>query len=157
MPHYTPENYPPLGSIGHLLSIVAQLKERLLDAQLADQQVTAAQFKVLLLIGHQLASSPAELCRALSVDCGSMTRMLDRLVAKQLLERHQCTEDRRSVRLRLTASGQALYARLPEIGSAALNELLACLDPEELQLFERLLRRIVNASGPHVTLPETHQ
>ncbi len=51
--------------------------------------VTAAQFKVLIIIAQFDVDTPAELCRNLSLDSGSMTRMLDRLEQKGLLARQR--------------------------------------------------------------------
>ena len=70
--------------------------------------ITAAQFKVMIIIAQFGVDTPAELCRHLSLDSGSMTRMLDRLEQKGLLARKRSEQDRRQVQLVLTEDGQRL-------------------------------------------------
>ncbi|MEE9103083.1 MarR family transcriptional regulator [Pseudomonas nitroreducens] len=147
MNHYDVADFPFKGSIGHLLGASALLKDRLLDKHLAHLDITAAQFKVLFFIGHDRANTPAELCRELSIDSGSMTRMLDRLARKDLLVRQPCQNDRRSVRLHLSEAGQAVHAQSPQIAAAAMNELVGSLSREELHTLTSLLDKILHAHG----------
>ena len=81
-----------------------------------------------------------------------MTRMLDRLEQKELIVRNRCPEDRRQVRLALTAEGQRLADRLPEIGAAAMNELVGVLEPEELKALEGLLAKVLISAGDPLTI-----
>ncbi|CAE6922266.1 DNA-binding transcriptional regulator, MarR family [Pseudomonas marincola] len=132
-------------SIGLLVARAALLKDRLLDKHLAELDVTAAQFKVLIIIAQYELDTPADLCRYLALDSGSMTRMLDRLEQKKLLVRKRCATDRRQVRLALTASGLELAAHLPEVGAAAMGEFVGVLEPEEVQALEASLTKILLA------------
>ncbi|MFR0713999.1 MarR family winged helix-turn-helix transcriptional regulator [Pseudomonas putida] len=148
MPHFTPENFETC-AIGILLGRAALLKDRILDSHLESEGITAAQFKVLIIVTQYQVDTPAELCRYLGLDSGSMTRMLDRLVQKGLVERNRCALDRRQVRLALTSEGQRVANRLPEVGAAAMNELVGVLQPEELATLESLLAKLlVNAGDP---------
>lgn len=99
MGHYSASDFPFKGSIGQLIGVSAATKDRILEKHLAALDITAAQFKVLIFVGLNRANSPVELCRELSVDSGSMTRMLARLEKKGLLLRGRCPEDRRCLRL----------------------------------------------------------
>ncbi len=145
MTHYTPDKYEFI-RIGMLVGRAALLKDRILDGYLAPHGVTAAQFKVLMII-LQGYDTPAELCRHLSLDSGSMTRMLDRLEQKKLIARIRSENDRRQVHLSLTDEGRALNALLPTIGAAAMNDFTAALTPVELQSLEDLLKKMLLAAG----------
>ncbi|MFB4391891.1 MULTISPECIES: MarR family winged helix-turn-helix transcriptional regulator [unclassified Pseudomonas] len=151
MSHFTPENFERC-SIGMLLGRTALLKDRILDWHLEADGVTAAQFKVLIIVTQYQVDTPAELCRYLGLDSGSMTRMLDRLEQKGLMLRNRCPEDRRQVRLELTADGQRLADRLPHIGALAMNELVGVLAAEELQTLETLLAKVLLAAGDPLTI-----
>ena len=151
MSHFTPDNFER-SCIGMLLGRTALLKDRILDWHLEGEGVTAAQFKVLIIANQYQVDTPAELCRYLGLDSGSMTRMLDRLEQKGLLLRTRCPQDRRQVRLQLTEAGQRLAGRLPEIGAVAMNELVGVLAPEELQTLETLLAKILLKAGDPLTL-----
>ena len=148
MKHFTPENQHST-IMGMLIGRTNSLKDRLLDQQLLPYDITSAQFKVLIIVAQLKSDTPAELCRHLSLDSGSITRMLDRLEQKQLLERTRSATDRRQVQLALTAAGKAIADRLPQIGADAMNELLKVLDAEEVAHLERILSKLlIDANDP---------
>ena len=128
------------------------LKDRIIDRHMEPFGITAAQFKVLIIMEQFDVDTPAELCRHLSVDSGSMTRMLDRLEQKNLLARQRCEADRRQVRLVLTEDGQVLAGMLPQIGADAMNQLAAVISPQELQSLEQILKKILLAAGDPITV-----
>ncbi|HWD33825.1 MAG: MarR family transcriptional regulator [Pseudomonas sp.] len=150
MQHFTPENFQTC-TIGMLLGRAALVKDRILDSHLQDFGVTAAQFKVLIIVAQYGVDTPAELCRYLSLDSGSMTRMLDRLEQKDLILRRRCPDDRRQVRLALSEEGQKLADQLPQIGAAAMNELVGVLAADELATLESLLSKVLLAAGDTLT------
>ena len=151
MAHFTPESFND-SLLGMLVGRTEQLKNRILDKHLEPQGVTAQQFKVLIMIARFCAETPADLCRMLSLDSGSMTRMLDRLEQKDLLVRTRSESDRRQVRLVLTDSGQALSDLLPQIGAMAMNEMVGMLEDSELATLEKILTKILVASADSITL-----
>ena len=151
MAHFSPENFQTC-AIGMLLGRAAILKDRILDWHLESEGVTAAQFKVLIIVTQYQVDTPAELCRYLGLDSGSMTRMLDRLEQKNLLSRARSESDRRQVQLVLTEEGKALSDRLPEIGAHAMNEMVGVLEDSELLALEKILTKILVASGDPITI-----
>jgi DNA-binding MarR family transcriptional regulator len=86
MKHFTPDNFHNC-QLGLLLGRAAILKDKIIDTHMEPHGITAAQFKVLIIMAQFGVDTPAELCRNLSLDSGSMTRMLDRLEQKGLLGR----------------------------------------------------------------------
>lgn len=151
MKHFSPDSQQS-SIMGMLIGRTNTLKDRILDKQLVPYGVTSAQFKVLIIIAQFGADTPAELCRHLSLDSGSMTRMLDRLEQKQLIERTRSATDRRQVQLLLTAEGKAITDRLPQIGAEAMNELLSVLDAEEVASLERILSKVLIDANDHITI-----
>lgn len=63
-----------------------------------------------------------------------MTRMLDRLKQKDLILCNRCPEERRQVRLALSAYGQSLVDRLPLVGAAAIRACETVLMTNDYQL-----------------------
>ncbi|WAJ36177.1 MarR family transcriptional regulator [Pseudomonas sp. GOM7] len=153
MPHFDRERFSLQHSPGHLIALINQLKDRILERHVVDHQITAAQFKVVLLISQQRASSPADLVRLLNLDSGAMTRMLDRLEHKGLLTRERSQADRRQVHLRLTEAGEALGVLGPQIAADAINELTGCLTRSELDEFQRLMKKMLMAADALPQLP----
>lgn len=151
MAHFTPDSFQD-SLLGMLIGRTEQLKNRILDKHLEPQGLTAQQFKVLIMIARFCAETPADLCRMLSLDSGSMTRMLDRLEQKDLLVRARSDADRRQVRLMLTDAGQAISDQLPQIGAQAMNQMVGVLDQDELITLEKILTKILVASGDPITV-----
>jgi DNA-binding MarR family transcriptional regulator len=78
--------------------------------------------------------------------------MLDRLEHKGFLARQRSEADRRQVQLVLTAQGQQLADRLPDIGVAAMNELAGAITEQELATLEQILKKILVAADDSITL-----
>ena len=151
MKHFHPDTFQNC-TLGLLIGRTALLKDRIIDRHMEPYGITAAQFKVLIIMAQFGVDTPAELCRHLSLDSGSMTRMLDRLEQKNLLIRQRSEADRRQVRLVLTDDGLALVDQLPTVGAAAMNELAAAISPQELHSLEQILKKILLAAGDPITL-----
>ena len=151
MKHFHPDNFRNC-TLGLLLGRTAMLKDRIIDRHMEPYGITAAQFKVLIIMAQFDVDTPAELCRHLSLDSGSMTRMLDRLEQKGLLVRQRSEADRRQIRLVLSDDGQALAGLLPQIGADAMNQLAGAISPQELQSLEQILKKILLAAGDPITV-----
>ncbi len=76
-----------------------------------------------------------------------MTRLIDPLEKRGLLTRVRRSEDRRVVRLALTAEGHSVAVRMPAIFNGVLDNLLSGLTPEEVGFLKSMLRRVLANSG----------
>ncbi|MGE4261077.1 MarR family transcriptional regulator [Shewanella sp.] len=141
-------------SLGHLLHLVNQYKDRVLTRHLLPLDITAQQFKVLMMIHRDHVESCSVLSQRLSIDGGATTRMLDRLEQKQLLQRVRDSKDRRRIALQLTESGHAFCQQMPEMIAEMLNEFTQGLDDQDIAQLEHLLRKILCAGGVLEQQPE---
>lgn len=96
------------------------------DSQLGPLGLSAAQYAIIAtLAAEDSKMCSTVLCERMSYDAGAMTRMLDRLEAKQLLRRQRCTQDRRRIYLELTEEarvGLPAHARdFPRCGQPAFT------------------------------------
>lgn len=106
--------------------------------------LTLPQYAVLWMI-RELGpgAKVGEIAEAIQLPPSSMTSITDRLVRLGLVERGTLPEDRRAVVANLTASGQALVARIEE---ARHHDLVAMLDgvaDADLGQFGILLERLL--------------
>jgi|SRR5471030_2698686 len=122
-------------------------KDRILERHLEPYDITAAQFKVLLLMKREGLTTSAELCRFIVLDSGAMSRMLDRLENKKMIKRVRCTTDRRQFYLELTAQGQEFCRQIPLIAVKAFNDLLQPFTPAEFNEFDRMLTKLLVHAG----------
>ena len=87
--------------------------------------------------------SAAQLCKDLSYDAGAMTRMIDRLEAKGLVNRRRCPDDRRLVKLELTEAGLEAMPKLRECSVRVLNRLLRGFSLVEARQLEGFMVRML--------------
>ncbi|MEM7357249.1 MAG: MarR family transcriptional regulator, partial [Acidobacteriota bacterium] len=74
-----------------------------------------------------------------------ITRLIDRLTGKELVERERAADDRRCVVCRITPSGLELLAGLEEPMGQADDDILSILNQREQRQLIRLLDRIREA------------
>jgi DNA-binding MarR family transcriptional regulator len=143
MKHYTPESFSPTQSVGFLLAKARNLLTAEMDTALKDLSITGPQMGILLMMQRRLASTPCELSKTLSVDTGLMTRMLDKLERRGLLERSRSVDDRRVINLLLSAKGEQIAAEISNIAPEVLNARLTKLTKAEFEELCRLLDKFI--------------
>jgi len=143
MNHYTPRNFIITNSIGLRLVKAKNLISAEMDAALKELEITGPQMGILLSVKQGIANTPFELSKMLGIDTGLMTRMLDKLESNGLLQRSRDPGDRRVVNLTLTAAGQKVAARIPEVAPHVLNARLRNFSKAEFAEFDRLLRKFI--------------
>jgi DNA-binding MarR family transcriptional regulator len=155
----TPQLDPPSDetctSVGRLLKLVFGSLVREVDARMLPLELTAMQWEPLLLLSKGRADTVAGLARECHMDCGAMTRMLDRLEQKQLVQRQRSDSDRRVVNLALTDKGREAAAAIPPVVHEELSRHLQDFSDQETELLVSMLRRMLdNGARPVVTARE---
>jgi DNA-binding MarR family transcriptional regulator len=140
-------NYAFGESVGYLLSRVKSTMSNMITQRaLAELGVTSQQASVLFMVASGKCLLAAELAREYGIDASAVTRIVDRLEKRGLLERVRSSEDRRAVRLALTPEGQAIAQRMPPIFTSVTDELTSGFTPEEIGFLKSMLRRILTNS-----------
>ena len=146
MKHYTRENFQLTQSVGFHPNRARNSLLMEMDAALRPLDITAQQMGILLSLMRGMASTPLEVSRLLGIDTGLMTRMLDKLENKGLLQRQRSDEDRRVIHLVLTDKGRDVAAQLPHIAPEVLNHRLRNFTETEFSEFMRLLQKFADGS-----------
>lgn len=132
--------------LAKLIGLVNQRKELLLNQYLAPFNISSAQFKVLAAVHYYEIDSPADLSKYLTIDGGSMTRMVDRLVKKELIDKQPNPKDKRGLILELTITGKLLLAQCLECMDNQVAPLLTGdLSVQEIEQLSALLKRLLPA------------
>ena len=142
-PIYAIETFRPSQGIGAYIGRARRTIVEAIDQELAPLGISHAQWIVVMLLGDGAAATAAELCKILIYNPGAMTRLLDRLAKKGVLRRVRTRDDRRTVRLELTAEGRKLYPRILEALVQVFNRLLRGFSRSEVRQLEGLLKRMV--------------
>ena len=148
MAYYRAEGYDCQRSIGFLLRRVTTLTLNQIEAAFAGNDITFSQWVVLMQIGDGVAETAADVVRNTGHDSGALTRLIDQLEQRGLIERHRCTNDRRIAKLRLTEAGQEAAKMLTPIAVKFFNDLLEDFSAHEVDLLISLLTRLQDRLCP---------
>lgn len=107
--------------------------------------MTPQEFRVIALVGARASCTMGELARHMMLAVSSVTSIADKLVEKRLVIRQHAEEDRRVVRLALTATGRGFYRRHRKHRLQMAAEMLKALDEAEQDVFMTLFRKIGRA------------
>jgi DNA-binding MarR family transcriptional regulator len=115
-------------------------------ATVADD-VTLPQYRALIELAARGPLRLADLADALTVDRSTATRMCDRLVRKRLVTRRRGSEDRRVVRVSLTAAGLELVAEVSRRRRAEIRRIVRRMPAESRPLVVTALQAFAEAAG----------
>ena len=143
-PRYDGANYQVAESVGHQLVNLVQMMRREVELRMARHDLTDAQWRPLWLLKTGRATTAIELAREACVDAGAITRMVDRLEDKGLVERVRSETDRRVVHLRLTSAGEDAAARIPHVLASVNNDFLQGFSEREWRQLRRMVERMTD-------------
>ncbi|WP_028846609.1 MULTISPECIES: MarR family transcriptional regulator [Thermocrispum] len=141
------------GERERLVTSLACLQRDLARALIPDHQppfvTSSLTMQQLRLVVHLALDGPAsshELAAKLRVAMGTLTGIVDRLVAQGLVARRVDPDDRRIRRVELTDEGQAMADRMLDAGAAQFRRVLERLDTETLRQFEQVMHSLIAAA-----------
>ncbi|MGH0035654.1 MAG: MarR family winged helix-turn-helix transcriptional regulator [Myxococcota bacterium] len=140
----------PMGVVGRVLRLGAFLQRRV-EAVLEPHDLTLWQFDVLATLrrsGKPFSLSPTQLMREVMLSSGAMTNRLDRLETRGLVRRRPDPDDRRGVRIELTAAGRRLIDKAIATRFDEAREVVDNLGQRERQSLESTLRKLLLAVTP---------
>jgi DNA-binding MarR family transcriptional regulator len=124
-----------------LLGVVARSLAPVLD------QVSLAQFRVLMLLAGHGPTRSGQLADYLGVHPSTFTRMADRLVAGGWVARQEAPGNRREVHVALTASGAQIVSEVIERRREALQHILDPLSAAQREAIVVGLETFADAAG----------
>lgn len=87
-------------------------------------------------------TSATDLARAAELNPGAMTRLIDKLIERGLVERHADPGDRRVVRIQLSAEGQSIWRDIDQCGNRVRERAMSGMDEAERLAFIRVLEQV---------------
>jgi DNA-binding MarR family transcriptional regulator len=121
--------------------VLASLRS-LADERLAIHQISYKQGVPLRYLNRRSSCNVTELAKAAGVDLGAMTRMLERLEAKGLLERRRSSTDRRVVYVSLLEAGATIAALVDDVLVSVAEDHLKDFALQERTRLRELLERM---------------
>jgi len=137
--------------IGYWLNRLRMQVHQAFEARLEVFDITIAQWCILLTLYNKEATSITELSRFIEVDKASISRVLDRLVLKELVT-HQQGPDRRSGHILLTKKGEDLVPLLIQAAEDNEHHFFNCLSETEQQQLQHIIRKLfLNNPSVHLS------
>ena len=112
------------------------------QSPLFTSNLTLRQLKVLMLLSINGSASGQDLAHDLGVGLGTVTGIVDRLVAHGLVSRHEDPHDRRVRRVELTPAGTHLIEEINSAGVEEFRRILDHLDTDTLRTLDQVIRTI---------------
>jgi DNA-binding MarR family transcriptional regulator len=109
--------------------------------------LTGPQLVCLRVLGRLNHTTPNELAKHVSLSQATVTGIVDRLAARQLVTRERSATDRRLVDVSITSAGKALLEQAPSALQETFVERLGELSPTKQQTIRRTLNEIVKMMG----------
>ena len=111
---------------------------------LADENVSTSQFAVLEALHHLGSLRSCDLAQKILIpkSASNLTLVLDNLEKRELVQRERDADDRRSVRVSLTAAGKALIRNVLPRHVEGIVQEFGELTPKEREELARLCRLV---------------
>lgn len=142
-PYYTQANYSMRNSVGYLMRMCTNRVLPQMEALFADAELTFSQWTTLVALHDGRIKTAGDLAHNICHDAGSLTRLVDEMVSRGLVNRSRSETDRRVVSLSLTARGRAVVEQLAPRVMHFWNGLLAGFTHAEIETLISLLTRLV--------------
>lgn len=103
--------------------------------------ITPEQFSVLFQLYKAGGTKQKDLAARTSKDQPTMTRILDVLLRKGLVEKKTCDSDRRAFIISITDAGKALMDQAIPAEEKAISEVFAGFDPAQLEQLRQMMQQ----------------
>ena len=108
--------------------------------------LTMPQFRLLLVLALRGGAASHDLAESMGVSLATITGIVDRLAAQNLVTRREDPRDRRVRRVELTAAGRGLVDDIAAAGTASQRRLLDRLSLDDLAILERAFGLLADAA-----------
>ena len=105
-------------------------------------ELKAVEFTLLVLLQAHHGAAPKQLAQALNSPAPKLTVLVDRMVARGLVERRRSMTDGRALHVLLTAQGQELAQQVHAISLTMEDGMMQVLSPGERVMLRELLLKL---------------
>jgi DNA-binding MarR family transcriptional regulator len=148
--HYEVATYKAQLSVGYLVKRAHSLMLDIMEPVIEQRGFSFVQYVVMSSLRDGIAVNPKAICAQFRHDSGALTRVIDQLAERGLLERVRRDKDRRKVELQLTPAGRQTIESLIPLMVDKLNEVLTGFSKAEVKEFLRLLVKLNTTLQEHI-------
>src|SRR5438045_9422327 len=136
--------------LGLLLERAGRVVGERLDRAFGRDGITADHWRVLCILADGEGHTMGEIAEQLQMNPPTLTKLVDRMVGKSLVQRAADPEDSRRVLVYATDAGLDMLAELQSCVDQHHAEVAALLGERNARQLERLLTMLIEASEPPV-------
>jgi DNA-binding MarR family transcriptional regulator len=140
--------YPLTTYLFHLFTTIGRLRDAKLDKALRPLGLNVSRHRAVAVIALIEPCTMSELADLSAIDRTTMTRIVDQLVVRALVERATSDADRRQVVIRLTDAGRAVYRKALRVIDTVNRAAIADLPEDALQTMARTQQAILENLAP---------
>ncbi|HWJ35368.1 MAG TPA: MarR family winged helix-turn-helix transcriptional regulator [Steroidobacteraceae bacterium] len=140
--HYHLSTYKAQNSVGYLIKRAHSMMVDVMEPVFEARGFSFVQYMILSWLRDGIVVNPKDICAQFRHDSGALTRVIDQLAERGLLERVRRDRDRRKVELQLTPAGRETIESLIPLVVEKLNLALTDFSSAEVQEFLRLLFKL---------------
>ena len=140
--HYEQSTYRTQLGLGYLVKRAHSMMLDIMEPVFEARGFTFIQYVIMSWVRDGIAVNPKDICAQYRHDSGALTRVIDQLAERGLVERVRRDRDRRKVELQLTPAGRETIESLVPLVVEKLNAALAEFSSEEVKELLRLLIKL---------------
>ena len=133
--------------LGYWLRFVSNHVSYAFQRSLEAREVSVAEWVVLRALFDDEALAPSQVADRLGMTRGAVSKLVDRLVAKELVQKTPGARDRRYQSVALTSAGRTLVPALAELADENDRDFFAALSTTERQTLLHLMQKLVQMHG----------
>ncbi|XOV78857.1 MAG: MarR family winged helix-turn-helix transcriptional regulator [Aestuariibacter sp.] len=125
------------------LSILSNMVSSMIADTYQDKfALTITEWRIMAVLGEYPGSSADEISVKTQIEKSILSRSVNRLLKRHLIEREISDTDRRRSHIKLSDMGRAVYEEIVPLSYAYENALLNCFSKEEQAQFSQLVDRL---------------
>lgn len=142
-------NHNPIRQVSLLLHVLCKLIQQYADVDFIKRSTNLSlskrQFEILKILFVSGSFSVSELAKFLRISRAAASKSINNLVRHGLVERNIPSLDRRMVLVSILSTGESIVKQYFDLSHKQEVEILNQFNDEELQNFEKILYRYINA------------
>lgn len=125
--------------VGEIMPAISREFYKRLTGEFYKLKITTPQFIVLEILSHERELRMTDLARTMNVSTAAVTGIVDRLVRDGYVARTSDPDDRRIIKIRLTAKGNKAVKNIVDGRKQIVSKVFGVLSGEERESYLKLL------------------
>lgn len=131
---------------GFYISQIKQLQERIFDKLLNEYNldISGAQGRILFVLWQEDTLTMSEISRRTSLACNTLSSVIDRMVGKDIVQRHMDENNRRHIFISLTDYSRSLKEQYGKVSDKMADIFYKNFSPHDISAVDEKLSVILN-------------